>query len=248
MEVKTISAYEPAFRGNLGKNIQKYVNNIVQKEVNSVVNEATSRASRVDVNSIKSIKNLGDQVLDKFSKYAGKMDKKTTLDLNNIDSSYMRFIFSNPIAKDDEIKVYGSVILRNTTLSGKDIAIPFDKDLSKINDATKADLLTLNVIADHIAKLDSNQIDNIFFKSANSNLKYYAEKATGFLSRYRVRKLAKKIDEFAEGLGIDSSARTRVEEYIKIAKESKQNYKAFQKKVRENSKLNQKIADDILKG
>lgn len=248
MEVKTISAYEPAFRGNLGKNIQKYVNNIVQKEVNSVVNEATSRASRVDVNSIKSIKNLGDQVLDKFSKYAGKMDKKTTLDLNNIDSSYMRFIFSNPIAKDDEIKVYGSVILRNTTLSGKDIAIPFDKDLSKINDATKADLLTLNVIADHIAKLDSNQIDNIFFKSANSNLKYYAEKATGFLSRYRVRKLAKKIDEFAKNIGIDSSASVRAEEYIRTARERRISNERTLKKMEECSKINKKIAQEILKG
>lgn len=88
------------------------------------------------MNKIRDIKSLGYGVLEKFSNYVGKMDKKTSLDLNVIESSYIRFAFNNPIADDKGVKVYSSTILKKTTLSGDSIAIPFDKDLSKVNDAS----------------------------------------------------------------------------------------------------------------
>ena len=252
MEVKAVSNSQPSFKGYLGKNVQTYVHHIVEKEVNTVVNEASMFAKKVDVNEIKEIKFLGFGVLDKLSKYVGSMDKKTSLDLNDVGSSYIRFMFRNPIAPDDEIKIYGSTIYKNPTLkyylgySG--IGIPFEKNLPEIYKASKSDLHTLNIIADHLLKLDSKEVDNVFYKSAASELKKSGEAATGFWSRFKVRKLAKALDEFAKGLGIDSSAQVRAEEYLRTAKERKISNKNFLKEVKEYSKMNKQIADDILKG
>lgn len=103
-------------------------------------------------------------------------------------------------------------------------------------------------MAMHLSKLRSKEVDKVFFKSASSKLKSLGESATGFWSRFKVRRLAKALDEFAKGLGLDSSARVRAEEYIRSANESKISYKNLLKEKKKFSKINQKIADEILKG
>lgn len=248
MEVNAVSNYQPSFKGYLGSNIQIYVHRVVDKEVSSVVNEANANIKKVDVNKILAIKNLGYGVLDKFSNFVRKMDKKTSLDLDDLESPYIRLVFNNPISANKRVNVYGSIVFNKPKLSGGNVAIPLDKDLSKIYDASKDDLHTLDIIADHLFKLSSKEVDNVFFKSATSELKSLGESAIGFWSKFKVRKLAKKLDKFAKGLGIEPSARVRAEEYIRSANESKISYKNLLKEKKKFSKINQKIADEILKG
>ena len=248
MEVKAISNSQPAFNGYLGKNIQKYVNNVVTKEVNIAVNIANFNTKKVDVNDIKSIKSLGDQVLDKLSKYVGKMHEKTILDLNDMDSSIIRFSFKNKIVPHKKVKIFSSSTYKNPAFFSDDIALPKYNNISRIDDARKDDLHTLDIIANQLYKIDSKEIDNIFYKSAVSKLKDDSKYATGFWSKFMLRKFAKKIDEFAADLGIDSSAQVRAEEYIRSTKEREILDQKAIEKMEEYSKLNKKIADEILKG
>ncbi len=118
----------------------------------------------------------------------------------------------------------------------------------KIYNASKKDLQKLDNMADGLLKLDSKEIDNVFYTSASKKLKNAGESATGFWSKLKVRKLAKCLDEFAKGLGIDGSARVRAEEYFKIAREQKISNKNFEKEMKECSINNKKIVDEILKG
>lgn len=248
MEVKAISNSQPSFNGYLGRNIQTYVNHIVEKEVNCLVREANNRVKKVDENKIKEIKSLGDNVLGKFSAYVGNMNKKTNLDLNDVDSSYMRFIFKNQIASGKEVSVYRSIVHKQPNIFQGNVVIPESKDLSKIEDASKKDLHKLDIIADKLSEVNNREIDNIFFETATTRLKQDGESATGFWRKFKVRKLAKALDKFAQELGIDTSAQVRAEEYFKTAKERKISGRQFLKEMQECSKRNQKIAEDILKG
>lgn len=248
MEVKAISNSQPSFNGYLGRNIQAYVYNTVEREVQFVLNDANARIKKVDENKIKEIKFLGLGILEKLSKYVEGMNRKTFFDLNDVDSSYIRLKFQNPIVANDGVKVYGSIVHEKPTLSNDMVAIPFDNSLSKMCQASKKDLIKLNEMTDHILKIDPKVIDNVFYKKASYELKSLGQNATGFWSKFKVRRLAKALDKFAKGLGIDTSAQVRAEEYIKLAKEKEISYKNFQKEKKECSKINQKIADDILKG
>ena len=249
MDVKPISNSQPSFNGYLGRNIQTYVNHTVEKEINSVVNEANVLVTKVDVKRIKDIKSLGDSVLNKLSDFVGRMNNKTSLDLNDIDTSYIRFFFKNSIAPSKEVKLYPARIYSKPTLRNDVLIVPEASDLSKISDASIQDLRVLDRMADKLLDFNaSKSIDEIFYHSASQELKTTGEKATVFWSKLKVRKFAKALDEFAKGLGIDGSARVRAEEYFKVAKERKISNKNFLKEMKENSKNNQKLADEVLKG
>ncbi len=247
MEISKVSYSQPHFNGYLGRNIRTYVNHIVEKEVGVIVNKANFRMENVDVDKISAVKSLGDKVLGKFNQYVKGMNENTVLDINDVESSYMRFLFKNPLVPDKEVRVYGSSIFKKTILHVNDsIAIPEGKEFTAISNATKNDLFTLDRVADCLSVFPSKEIDNIFYKNASAKLKKVGESATGIWSKFKVRKLAKAIDKFAQGLGIDTSAQVRAEEYLRIAKERKTEIKMLEKQMKELSKNNQKIAHNVL--
>lgn len=81
MEVKAISNSQPSFNGYLGRNIQTYVHNTMEREVNSIVKTANAGLTKVDGNEIRKIKDLGSGVLKKLSDYVEKMNKKIADDI-----------------------------------------------------------------------------------------------------------------------------------------------------------------------
>ena len=113
----------------------------IKKEVGVIVKEASAHAKKVDANKIKDIKFLGYGILEKLSKYVEGMDKKTSLDINDLESN-IRFRFYNPIAADNNVKVFRSSVYDKPTLSHDNIAIPFNKNLSKITERSDIFLST----------------------------------------------------------------------------------------------------------
>ena len=168
MEVKAISNSQPSFNGYLGRNIQTYVNDTVKKEVNYIVGQANLRVERVDAGKITEIKKLGDGVLRKLSEFVGKMNEKTSLDLNDVDSSFIRFIFKNPIANGKDVRVFNSSVFTKPTMYADSVRMPECQDLEKIYNASKKDLQKLDNMADGLLKLDSKEIDNVFDTITNS--------------------------------------------------------------------------------
>ena len=247
MEVKAISNSQPSFNGVLGKNIQIYVNNTVEHEINTLVRNANYSAKHVDVDLVKSIKALGNRVLTKFRDYVQPMNEKTVFDMDNdLESSFIRTYFSNPIAPNGEVKIYHISVNDKTAIYNTSIGTPAFIDVSKLSRSSLNDLEILDKMADELFKIPHKKIDEILYKNAQHKLKNKALTATGFISKYIVRKWANALDKFAEGLGLDRINKARTEEYIKRANEDKKAQKEMRKTTKIVSKENQKIADEIL--
>ena len=249
MEVKAISNSQPSFNGVLGRNIQIYVNNTVEKEINSLVRQANYRAKHVDVDAIKEIKALGNKVLAKFDEYIRPMSEKTVFDMgNDLESSYIRTRFTNSTAPKKEVYVFQTSVYDKVCINNNEnIAIPTLRDLNKLSHSAVNDLKILDNLADELYKIPNKKIDEILYKNGQYQLKSEALTATGYISKFIVRKWAKALDKFADELGLDRINKVRTEEYIKRAKEDKIAQKEMKKTAKIVSKENQKIAGKILK-
>lgn len=234
-----------AFKGSAGSGLKEYIGAAVKKEVGDVVELANQASQRADMQKIFDIKAFGDNVLAKFEKYLSKMHKNTVLNLKSTDS-YPRFNINNSIEPNKNVRVFTwytntkAEILHNN----EDITLPKFKDLNNINKAGMNDLIILDKTINYLKDINPKDVDKIFLSSANQELKNNALKATGFFQKLAVRKYAKKIDEFAYSIGEESTAKIRVEEYIKTAKELKAQRAEQQAIV----KSNRKEAEKILKG
>lgn len=249
MEVKAISNSQPSFKGVLGRNIQAYINNTVEHEVNTLVRQANYRAKHVDTDAIKEIKALGNRVLTKLGDYVRPMNEKTVFDMdNNLESSYIRTRFSNMVVPKKEVKIFHTSVYDKTMIyKDENIAIPEYIDISKLSSSTVNDLKILDYMADELYKIPHEKIDEILYKNGQYQLESVASRATGFISKFIVRKWAKALDKFAESLGLDRINAVRTEEYIRRARENKITRKEMEKTAKIVSKENKKIADKILK-
>jgi len=249
MQVDSINSYQPSFNGYLGKNIQTYVNYTVEKEVNSIVRYANYKMKPVDVDKIKGIKQLGDEVLDKFRKYVTPLNKNTVLDMeDDLESSFIRCGFKNIIFPGKNIKIYHSRVLDKASFYGDNVSVPISYVISKLSSSSARDLSALNNVADELYKIPAKKIDKVFYLCATAELKERALNTTGFISKFVVRKWAKALDKFAQSIGIEGSNRVRAEEYFRRAKEAKELAKSNEKLRNKITKENQKKAEEILKG
>ncbi len=243
MDVKPVSNNTPAFRGYIGPNLKQYITGTIQREVNIIVNKANTSGKTVETEGILTLKEYGKSIINKFEKYIAKTNKKTELDLNDTDSSYMRFNIKNPIAPKKDILIYPSDILKKTEIQDDYIRFPEAiKDLKPLKKSDIKDLQKLEKYAKHLENINPKAIDKIFLDTAENDFQYTSKQATGFLDKLLARKKAKQIDKFANEMGQESTASIRVEEYFKTAKE----FKLKLQKQEELKKANQKIADDIL--
>lgn len=247
MEVKSVSSSQPAFKGILGRNIQVYVNNTVEKEINNVVKRANSRLKYVNTDEIKQIKSLGDRVLQKFSDYVAPLSKNTVFDMDsNLQSSYIRYGFTNSVSPEMRIKVYNTYVYNKAGFHNNDIYTTAQTDINKISNSSVYDLKTLDAVADELFQIPARKIDKILYDNAQDKLKEKALNSTGFISKFLVRRWAKALDKFANELGIDSTNRVKAEEYLKKAKEEKDLAKFCEKSQKVRAKENERIAKEIL--
>lgn len=247
MEVKAISNSQPSFNGVLGRNIQTYINNTVEHEVNTLVRNANYEAKHVDKDLILRIKSLGNKVLNKFADYVRPMNEKTVFDMDDdMESSFIRTGFSNMIVPKKEVKIFHSSVYDKIAIQN-DITTPKFIDVSKLSRSTVKDLEILDNIADELYKIPNEKIDEILYKNGQYQLEREASKATGFISKFIVRKWAKALDKFAEGLGLERINAIRAEEFIRRAREDKITKNEMKKAAKIVSKENKKIADKILK-
>lgn len=240
MDVKPISNNN-SFTGYVGPNLKKYINGTIQNEVDQLVRNANSDSKYVDSKKISDLKLFGNTILNYFSKYVAKTNKKTKLDLNETGSDYMRLYFENPITSK-EIKVFNSCVYDKAEIYGEDIAIPSGVELNPLSKSKETDLHKLVGYIKSLSEINPKQIDKIFLDNAEFTFKAKSERATGFFEKIKARKMAKQIEEFAKEMGSESTALTRLEKYFKIAKERK--IEAIEQKKIE--KENKKIAEKIL--
>ena len=249
MQVNSINNYQPSFNGRLGKNIQTYVNYTVEKEVGSIVSHANYRMKSVDVDEVKKIKILGDEVLRKFTEYVSPMHKNTVFDMTDgLESSFIRYDFKNNIAPHKSVNIYNFSLRDKTYFYKGDICMPIRIDVNKLSNSSVKDLITLNSVADELVKIPAKKIEKIFYTEGELKLKDVALKTTGFISKFIVRKWAKALDKFAQSIGIEGTNKVRAEEYLRSAKEAKELAKSNEKLRNKITKENQKKAEEILKG
>lgn len=245
MDVKAISNSQPSFNGYLSKNLVNYVNTVVKREIAYEVETASMASKSVDVTRLKQISSLGHEVIRNFTNYMSKFHKNTFLDVK-----YGFLEIKNSIIKTSKINVYTSEFEKEPTLFEKGhIALPSERrTLNDIQKASIYDLKTLKIMSELLPKIDSKNIDSMFINFADSKLKSIALETTMFFKKIRLRNWASKIDKYSADLGIENTAKIRVEEYFKSAKTAKDLAKENVKIQNQLEKDNDKIAKEILKG
>lgn len=246
MKVNQVSANyntQPAFKGSINKNVSEYISQAVRNEVDDIVEIANRNSEKADMQKIIDVKAIGQALLEKLTHYMSKTNKGTELSL--LDQE--RFILQNSLVPEKTIWIGNSLSEKNSYIDNKfgvHILLPISDKFAPANKASKKDLDILNKIANALKKINPKDIDNQFLNFANEELKTKALKSTGFFQKIKVRNYAKKVDELAQSIGEEQSAKVRAEKYLEKALELKQERQAR----KELAKQNRKAADKILNG
>ena len=244
MKIQNISSNQQTTRGYVSKSFIDYVNTASKNECLSILKQANIYGQKVNVKELIDIKSLAKGIISKFSKYMDYLEQHTCLSLSNgilklnnpVSSKGLEVV--KPYLQETKAYVTSHYIMSPAMLAS---SVFWNEK------AGKHELNLLDKVADNIGTIDHKEIDKSFLKFAESELKEYAEEnGTNIFKRYKARKVAERIDNYAQRIGEEPVNKVRVEEYIRKSKELDAEIKAAVLKEKQIKKDNVKVVNDIL--